>query len=110
MHNFFLSLTLQVGTKIAVYNRTFLRLGVKTPHSKKDHPEHPINPLSPNINIQILLTDLHTISYSIGWVNLLKEYSNVPLVIILFYSQTVSLDYVFDIVRRNLKLVTLGIR
>lgn len=44
-----------------------------------------INPLSPNINMQILLTDLNTFSYSISWENLLKDQSKFHLVTISFY-------------------------
>ena len=36
------------------------------------------NPLSPNINIQILLSDLNIFSYTISWENLLKDQSNFP--------------------------------
>ena len=50
--------------------------------------------LSPNINIQILLSDLNIFSYTISWENLLKGQSNFPLVIILFILITFSLDEV----------------
>ena len=53
-----------------------------------------INHLSPNIHLQIPLTDLHTFSYSISRENLLKYQSNFPLVIILLILITFSLDYV----------------
>ena len=39
---------------------------------------------------------------------MLKDQSNSPLVIILLILINISLDYVIDIVRRNLMLVTLG--
>ena len=70
-----------------------------------------VNPLSPSIKIKILLTALHTFSYSINWENLLKDQSNFPLMAILFILMTSSLDYYhlcIDIVRRNLMLVSLG--
>jgi len=52
--------------------------------------------LSPNINIQILLSDLNTFSYSISWENLFKDQVKFqfPLVIILLILKTVSLDEV----------------
>ena len=55
-------------------------------------------PLSPNIHIQLLLTDPHTFSYSISWENLLKDQSNFPLVIILLILITVSVDYASKLV------------
>ena len=33
----------------------------------------PINPLSPNIHIQILQTDLYTFPYKISWEKLIKD-------------------------------------
>ena len=53
-----------------------------------------LDPLSPNLYIQILLTDLHALSYSSSWENLLKDQSNFILVIILLILITFSLDYV----------------
>ena len=51
-----------------------------------------INPLSPNIHIQILQTDLHTFSKRIGWENIkkIKNQSIFPEVIIF----TLSFDNV----------------
>ena len=51
-------------------------------------------PLSFNIQVQILLNDLHTFSYNISWANLLKDQNNFPLVTILQILITFSLDYV----------------
>ena len=67
-----------------------------------------VDALSLNIKIQILLTALHVVSYSISWENLLKDQSNFPYIGDRFIHShlTCSLDY--DIVRRNLMLVTLG--
>ena len=52
------------------------------------------NPLSPNIYIQILQTDLHTFPVRITWENLIKDHGVFPLVIILFILITLSLDNV----------------
>ena len=65
-----------------------------------------VNPLIPDIHIQILLTDLHTFSHSVSWGNLLKDQSNLFLGIILLPLIT-SLDCVIYIMRRNLMLITL---
>ena len=43
-----------------------------------------LNPLSPNIHIQILQTDLYTFPYRMSKENLIKDQSVFPLVIILF--------------------------
>ena len=43
-----------------------------------------INPLSPNIHIQIPQTDLYTFPYRMSKENLIKDQSVFPLVIILF--------------------------
>ena len=43
-----------------------------------------LNPLSPNIHIQILQTDLYTFPYRMSKENLIKDQSIFPLVIILF--------------------------
>ena len=47
---------------------------------------------SPSIKRQILVTDLHTFSYTISYENLLKDQSNSPLVMILLILITFSLD------------------
>ena len=54
-----------------------------------------INPLSPNIHIQILQTDLHTFPLRISWENLIKDQGIFSLVIILLISTTLSLDNVW---------------
>ena len=51
------------------------------------------NPLSPNIYIQILQTDLHTFPVRITSDNLIKDHGVFPL-IILFILITLSLDNV----------------
>ena len=43
-----------------------------------------LNPLSPNIHIQILQTDLYTFPYRMSKENLIKDQSIFPLVITLF--------------------------
>ena len=52
------------------------------------------NHLSPTIHIQILLTHLHTVSYSVNWENLFKDQSKFLLVIRLLILVTFSVDYV----------------
>ena len=67
------------------------------------------NPLSPNIHIQILQTDLHTFPYRMCKENLIKDQSVFPLVIILLiYSHNLTSLQCMDIVRRKLILVTFG--
>ena len=44
--------------------------------------EEALNPLSPNINIQILQTDLHTFPLRISWENLITDQGIFSLVII----------------------------
>ena len=54
-----------------------------------------INPLRPNIHIQILKIDLHTFSYGTSWENLKnKDRSIFPKMIILPILTTSPLDYV----------------
>ena len=43
-----------------------------------------LNPLSPNIHVQILQTDLYTFPHRMSKENLIKDQSVFPLVIILF--------------------------
>ena len=52
-----------------------------------------INPLSPNIHIQILQTDLHTSPLTISWENLIKDQSIFSMVIILLI--LITLDSVW---------------
>ena len=53
-----------------------------------------VNPLSPNIQIQILRTSVHTLPYRIGRENLIKNQSISPLFIILLILSTFFLDNV----------------
>ena len=69
------------------------------------------NPLSPNIQNQILHTSVHTLPYRISWENLIKDQSIFPLFIILLILLTFSLNDVLiysHVVRRKLMLITLG--
>ena len=50
------------------------------------------NPLSPNIHIQILQTDLHTSPLRISWQNLIKDHGIFSMMIILLILITLSLD------------------
>ena len=50
-----------------------------------------LNPLSPNIHIQILQTDLYTFPFRISWENLIKDQGILSLVIILLTLITFSL-------------------
>ena len=54
--------------------------------------ETSLNPLSPNINIQILQTDLHAFPLRISRENLITDQGIFSLWIILLILMTVSLD------------------
>ena len=61
-----------------------------------------INPSSPNINIQILQTDLHTFPLRISWKNLINDQVIFSLVIIiLLILLTFSLDNVWKLLGEN---------
>ena len=60
-----------------------------------------INPLSPNIHIQILQTDLYTSPWTISWENLIKDQSIFSMVIILLILITLSLDSVWILLGEN---------
>lgn len=51
----------------------------------KTSPLDRVNPLAPNMNMQILITSLH-ISYGNSWENLLKHQDNLSLMIIPSFS------------------------
>ena len=53
------------------------------------------NPLSPNIHIQILQTDLHTFPLRISWENLINDHGIFSLVIISLILITLLLDNVW---------------
>ena len=54
-----------------------------------------LNPLSPNIHMQILQTDLHTFPSRISWENLIKDQGSFSLVITLLIHIILSLDNVW---------------
>ena len=60
-----------------------------------------LNPLSPNIHIQILQTDLYTFPSRISQENLIKDQGIFPLVIILLILITLSLDNVWILLGEN---------
>ena len=59
------------------------------------------NPLSPNIHIQILQTDLHTFPLRISWENLIKHQGIFSFVIIFYILTTLSLDNVWTLLGEN---------
>ena len=59
------------------------------------------NPLSPNIHIQILQTDLHTSTLRISRENLIKDHGIFSMVIILLILITLSLDSVWILLGEN---------
>ena len=69
-----------------------------------------INPLSPNIHIQILQTDLNTFPSRIRWENFIKNQGIFSLVIILLILPTLSLDIVWILLGENLCLSLLGLK
>ena len=66
-----------------------------------------MNPLSPNIHIQILQTDLHTFPWRISWENLIKDQRFFPCDHFI-NSHRLCSWLSMDIVRRKLCLVTIG--
>ena len=60
-----------------------------------------INPLSPDIHIQILQTDLHTLPLRISWENLIKHQGIFSFVIIFYILTTLSLDNVWTLLGEN---------
>ena len=69
-----------------------------------------INPLSPNIKIQILHTGVHTLPYRISWENLIKDQSTSRLFINLLLLLTFSIDNVLILLRENSFWSLLGLR
>ena len=69
---------------------------LKDPFKERQTPHygHPLNPLSPNIQVQILQSDLHTFLLRISWENLMKDQGILSLVIILLILLTLSLENV----------------
>ena len=60
-----------------------------------------VNPLSPNIHIQILHTDLYTFPLRISWENLIKDHGIFSMMIILLILITLSLDSVWILLGEN---------
>ena len=65
------------------------------------------NPLSPNIHIQILQTDLHTFPWRISWENLVKDQIFFSLCSFINSHRLCSWQSM-DIIRRKLILSTIG--
>ena len=62
---------------------------------------HPLNPLSPNIQVQILQSDLHKFPLRISWENLMKDQGIFSLVIILLILLTLSLENICIMLGEN---------
>ena len=60
-----------------------------------------LNPLSPNINIQILQTDLHTFPLRISCENLITDHGFFSVGAHLLILITVSLDYYWILLGEN---------
>ena len=69
-----------------------------------------INPLSPNIHLQILHTDLYTFPLRISWENLKKDQGIFTLVIILLILITFSFDNVWIFLGENWCWSALGLK
>ena len=69
-----------------------------------------LNPLSPNIHIQILQTDLHTSPLRISWENLIKDHRIFSMMIILLILITLSLDHVWILLGENYCWSLLGLK
>ena len=68
------------------------------------------NPLSPDIHIQILQTDLHTLPLRISWENLIKHQGMFSFVIIFYILITLSLDNVWTLLGENCCWSLLGLK
>ena len=69
-----------------------------------------VNPIKPNIHIQILQTDLHTSPLRISWENLIKDHGIFSMVIILLILITLSLDSVWILLGENWCWTLLGLK
>ena len=69
-----------------------------------------LNPLSPNIHIHILQTDLHTSPLGISWENLIKDLAIFSMVITLLILITLSLDNVWILLGENWCWTLLGLK
>ena len=70
-------------------------------HCYSDNTWLSLNPLSPDIHLQILHTDLYTFRSRISWVNLTKDQGIFVLVIILLILITFSFDSEWVLLREN---------
>ena len=67
----------------------------------ENHIVFRFNPLSPNIKIQILHTDLYTFPLRISWENLIKDQGIFSLVIILLILTASSLNNIWILLGEN---------
>ena len=72
--------------------------------------QHLTCPLSPNIQIQILHTNVHKLPYRISWQNLIKDQSISPLFIIFVNSPNLSFDDVLILFGENWCWSLLGLK
>ena len=70
-------------------------------HCYSDNTRLSLNPLSPDIHLQILHTDLYTFPLRISWENLIKDQGIFALVIILLILITFSFDSEWVLLREN---------
>ena len=69
-----------------------------------------LNPLSPNIHLQILQTDVHTSPLRISWENLIKNHGIFSMMIILLILITLSLDSEWILLGENCCWTLLGLK
>ena len=69
-----------------------------------------VNPLSPNIHIQILQTNLHTLPLRISWENLIKPQGIFSFIIIFYILTTLCLDNVWTLLGENCCWSLLGLK
>ena len=69
-----------------------------------------LNPLSPNIHMQLLQTDLYKFPLRISWENLIKDHGILSLMIILLILITQSLDIVWILLGENWCWSLLGLK
>ena len=79
-------------------------------HKEQSGSPFLLNPLSPNIHIQILQTDLHTSPLRISWENLIKDHGIFSMMIILLILITLFLDSVWILLGENCFWTLLGLK
>ena len=77
---------------------------------QEDICPNPLDPLSPNIHMQNLQTDLYTFPSRISWENFLKDHGSFSLEIILLILIILSLDNVWILLGENWCWSLLGLR